>query len=146
MLRIVRKVRPFIGVSRLIVKLFATVSVSNVAPAFGPHAMIIFVKGRDSGMVPLRRRIRQQRPQAWPLCMSRNRNIGQVAQRWEDAHEVDRPIADSARFGHSGSNPDERCAGGFFPQRKFPPMFLLAKMPAVIAPENNDGVLAVGGF
>jgi hypothetical protein len=81
--------------------------------------------------------------EARPLDVRRRRQAAQIGQRRVDAHEVDGPVAHAVRLGYAGGDPDQRGAGGFFPQGELPPVLLLAEVPAVVAPEDDDRVVLV---
>ena len=81
-----------------------------------------------------------------PSTCAGRRDAAEVAERRVDAHEIDGALADAAGLRHAGHDPDERGAGGLLPQGELPPVVLLAQVPAVVAPEHDDGVVLVGGL
>src|SRR3712207_8968051 len=49
-------------------------------------------------------------------------------------------------LGHAGGGDRERHAARLLPQRELAPVLLLAVVPAVIAPENDDRVVRIGAL
>ena len=50
------------------------------------------------------------------------------------------------RLRHARHDEDQRRPGRLFPQGELPPVLLLAEVPAVVAPEDDDRVVLVGAL
>ena len=66
-----------------------------------------------------------------------------IDQRRVEIEKTHRLRAALRGFRHAGSDDEKRNPCRFFPQRELPPVLLLAEVPPVIAPEDNDRVLPV---
>ena len=89
-------------------------------------------------------RIGQQRANALALDVRRRGQAAEVHQRRVDAHEIHRAVAAAVGLRHAGHDPDVRRAGALLPERELAPVVLLAQVPAVVAPETDDRVVALG--
>ena len=97
--------------------------------------------------------IAQQRGEAVRADAGLPGQTAEVDERAIQVHEVDGALADGTgtgacgQAGCSGRDADhEGHAGADAPTGEFLPVLLFAKMPAVVAPKNDDGVVAMRTF
>ena len=144
MLGVGGEVGPFVFVVAVIIEFFGSVGVADVAPTIGADGVVVLAKGGDADACPCGSGIGEQGLDVVAFEPSGFWQSGELAEGWIDAHEIDGTFADAAGFGDTGNDPNEGCASGFLPEGEFSPVFLLAEMPAVVAPENDDGIVLVG--
>ena len=77
----------------------------------------------------------------WPLRWG-GLEAGKVADGRENVEGLDHRLRGFAGSGEAGMNDDERRAQGFFKERVLTPNGVLAQVPAVVTPEDDDGVVA----
>ena len=150
-LRLAGEVRPFVGIGLDVVEFLAVVAVVDVAPAFGAEGVVAgIVEMRERGMRPCGGGIAQQRDEAAAFDVGLRGQAAELGERGVEIDETHGPQAHGARlraFGQTGGTAwhphHERHAGAGTPAGEFLPVLLLAKMPSVIAPEHDDGVVAM---
>ena len=74
-----------------------------------------------------------------------NRQTGQFAEGRIHIEKLGQG-SDPFATGDTGSGNDQRCAGGVFVVGQLAPMPVLTEMPAVVAPEADDGVIRHAAF
>ena len=146
-LGIAGEVFPFVGIDGFVVELFVAVLIMDVAPALAADSVIAKEVGGQRGLLPRGTWIGEQGFDAAPFQLtSGGSEPAEIDQRGVDAHEIDGSFAEGVGFGEAWGDPNQGCAGGFFPEREFAPVFLFAQVPAVVAPKDDDGVVLVGAF
>lgn len=75
--------------------------------------------------------------------MAGNGKSTQITERRIDAHEVNRSITNRTGFGRAGDSEKQWGSRCFFPECELAPMLLFAQMPTLIAPEDDDCVIAI---
>jgi hypothetical protein len=101
------------------------------------------MEGRNRGMIPLCLRIRKQGADIVSLDVRRFRHVRQIAKDGVDTHKVNRTTADTAGLRQTWNRSDKDRPCRLLPQGELPPVRFLAEMPAVIAPETDDGVILI---
>jgi hypothetical protein len=144
-LRVGREVVPLVRVAVVVVQLLATVGVANVPPALAADGVIVAVVGRHRRRLPLRLGIGEQRADVRALDVPRLRHAAERAEGRVNAHQVYGPVADTAGRRHAGGDPDVWHPCRLLPEGELTPVLLLAEVPAVVAPKDDDGVRLGGG-
>ena len=143
MLGLGSQIGPFILVVVMIIELLCAIGVADVAPPVGADGVVVLTECRDADAGPAGSRIGQDGLDVVTLKPRWFLEGCQIAQGRIHTHEIDRAFANTAGLCHSWNNPNEGGTRGLLPQGELPPVFLLTKMPAVVAPEDNDGVVLV---
>ena len=99
----------------------------------------------DGRVRPGQLRITQQRGDASPVNFRFGRQTAQVNQRRIKIHQVHHAGTILPRL-HPRHADGQRQAGGFGPERGFAEAQFLAQMPAVVAPDDDDGVVRILAF
>src|SRR2546426_917194 len=105
--------------------------------AASPHAATADIRNRV--------KMRINRPRS-RRRVRRYRDGAEVGESGVDRHEIDGAGTDVVGSRHPGRDPDQRRARRLFPERELTPVLLLAQVPAVVAPEDDDRVLPVGAL
>lgn len=145
------QIAPLMGIAGEVVQLLTAVEVVQVAPALGAEGVVLRAVEVGEGRVrPFGLGIAQQRHQAALGDAGLGGQSAQVGEGAEQVDEADRAITDAARcgalrqsgraFGHPHH---QRHAGAGPPTGELLPVLFLAQMPAVVAPEHDDGVVAM---
>ena len=71
---------------------------------------------------------------------------GEFAEGGEEIDRFDDRVRLCARMVHAGDGDDERRSQGFLEETVFTPDSVFSQVPAMITPENHDGVLVSAGF
>ena len=77
----------------------------------------------------------------WPLRWG-GLEAGKVADGRKNVEGLDHRLRGFAGSGEAGMNDNERRAQGFLKERVLTPNGVLAQVPAVVTPEDDDGVVA----
>jgi hypothetical protein len=100
---------------------------------------------RERGFVESHVLATQERNQALAFDVRRHRQACQFAQGWIDIEKFGEG-RDASATGETGGGDHERRAGGILVVGELSPMTVLAEMPAVVAPEADDGVVRHAAF
>ena len=130
----------------MIVQFLRAVGIADVAPALGSDGVISFAVGADGGVVPQCIGIAEQRNSAWPVALGLGIESAKLHQGWIKHGQVDRLFAAGTGLRHARCSDDEWNMIGFFPQREFLNVILLADVKTVVRPEDNDRVLGDGAL
>lgn len=87
-------------------------------------------------------RIGEQRTEAGALEMSGQGQAGEFGERGIDVHELDQRVGVCTGVLHAGQRYDQRRMHIVFHVAVLSPRGVLAKLPTVVAPEDDDGVAA----
>ena len=132
------EVVPFVGVGAVVVEFLGAVGVADVAVGEVAHGVVAGVVGGDGGaagglgVVDL-----------WAKAEAfQSVDGGEAAEVEEGGVEVEEfcGLGTGPAFGQIGSGDDEGDAGGFLPEGVLSGDALLAEVPAVVGPEDDDGV------
>ena len=127
----------------VIIQLFAAVVVSDVTPAFSSHGVVTRAIRCQRGAVPLHLRVLQERHDALAVQVIACGQAAEFDQGWVQINQADGAFADLVHCGAAWSGHDQGCARRRFPQGVLAPVLILAEMPPVIAPQNDNGVVGV---
>ena len=149
-LRIVGKIVHLVRIGRLVEQERAAplAVVLGVTPTLGPHGharrpAAIFAPNRVGREIPGRVWIGQQRHQAAAFQSGRLREAAQFDQRRIDVDRFDDPRRRLSVVRRTGVVNDQRHASALLVQRTgLRPLSLFAQLVAVVAPEDDDRLLA----
>ena len=136
----------FVGIVCVVVELraFGAVVPEDVTPAFGADAVARKAGALDLGEgrpVPFCFWIVEEGTEADAFEMGWGSDAGEVGERGIKVEEFDGAGGGGAAVFLIGRGNDEGHAGGFFKVALFHPEAVFAEVKAVIAPENDNGVV-----
>ena len=139
------EVGPLVGIVLMVVEFFAAVGVLDVAPAFGADSVVALVVGGDGGAGAGGLGIFELGKEADAFEVVAR---GEAAEFDEGGIEIKEfgGLFAAAIFVDAGSGEDEGDAGGAFPECIFAGDGFFAEMVAVIAPDDDDGVIGLAGL
>jgi hypothetical protein len=76
-----------------------------------------------------------------PFHVARDFNARNITQRWEEVNDFDEAVTAGSRGGCPGHALQQWYAHVDIVVGLFAPTSMLAQLPAMISPHNNDGVL-----
>ena len=127
----------------MIVQFLAPVPVAGVAPVLVAHRMVHVPVGRDGHPVPFGLRVLEQGDNAPAFDVGGNIDPRELAEGRVDAQEIDRARTDRVGLGQPGHIPDQGGPSGFLPEGELAPALLFPEVPAMIPPQDDDGVVLV---
>ena len=86
------EVFPFVGIGNVIVELFGSIVVANVAVAAGSQRVVVFAVGGECGACPRQRWITEERRDGLPIEAAARRQASQFKQSGVEIDEADDPI------------------------------------------------------
>ena len=143
--RIGGEILPVLGIDGLVVELFGAVAIADIAPAIRADGVVALHEIDDGGRA-LGGGIFQERAEAEAFELLAFGKAAEVDESGIDVEEADGLIPRPAMLTGSGTGDDERDVGGALPESGLVPMLFFTEVPAVIGPENDDGVFGVAAF
>ena len=140
------EVGPLVGVLLHVVEFLAAVGIADVAPVVGADGVIALIVGGDGGPLAGCAGILELGHEAVAFEVGARGHLGEREQRGKNVEQLHRAVAHLPSFD-AWPRKDERHLRAAFPEGVFASDELFAEMPAVVAPEDDDGVVqATGGF
>ncbi len=132
---------PLLWIIFVVVEFLASVGIADGAPPLTADGVVARVVGCHCRPLPRRRSIPQERHEACALKVVAGGKSGKLHERVIDVEQFHRPSAllpgRDARAGE-----DQRHSGARFPERFFPGDSFCTKVPAVVAPDDDDRIFA----
>src|SRR5258706_1910437 len=143
---IVDQVFVFLRIGLIVVELSALVAVVpfGVTVASGAYTVAGELAApdlRESGPVPFRRRIIEERPETDAGKIFRRREAAQISEGRIKVHKLYGALAGFAVAAGSGRDDDQRDAGGVLKEALLHPKAMFTEMVAVVAPEHDDRIV-----
>ena len=148
--RVAGEVTPLAGVGFVVVELLAAILVADQAPSVVSDAVVLVIERRHDGTGGAGR-VGEQGDEALAVEVRFRRQAAQVDQGGEEVEQADGPLAtasslhlpDALAHGRGRRHDEQRHAGRAFPAGPLAPVLLLSQVPAVVAPEDDRGRVAV---
>lgn len=134
------EVRPFVRIGVVVVEFFGAIGIADEAIAGGADGVIAGVVGGEGGGFIGRRSFEKLGGEAGAVTVLRARDVREIGERGKEVEEFG-GILRASRGGDFWAAEDEWDARGAFPEGVFSGDSFFAEVPAVIAEEDDDGVV-----
>lgn len=138
--RVSGQVVPLLTIGLQVIEFLRAIGVLDVSPAFTADSMIALIMTRDCRPRAGGGGVTELRDEAEPFQILTSWQPGEVDERGIEVEQFCWLVASLAN-GYARPGKDERHLGAPIPETVFADDRLLAQMPAVVAPDHDDGVV-----